>query len=271
MNANAKYLLICALRKSEYDKIITYDSAKEIWDRLQTLHEETDQVKKTKISMLVHQYEIFKMLEHENIDDMTTRFMHIINQLNALGKRYSNAEMVKKILRSLSKAQCLKAIAIQEAKDLNVLSLDALIRTLKTHEIKLNEVFEESSRGGKSIALKSIQTRAISTKATKASEELEEEEEEEEESSEDKDEEEKDEIAHLAQKISKAWIKRKKMKGFPPKKDKKGKTKQNEITCYECKELRHLRTECPKLKKNLIKKVPEKKATMATWEDLDEE
>ena len=40
--------------------------------------------------MLVHQYEMFKMLEHENIDDMTTRFMHIINQLKALGKRYSN-------------------------------------------------------------------------------------------------------------------------------------------------------------------------------------
>ena len=40
--------------------------------------------------MLVHQYDMFKMLEHENIDDMTIRFMHIINQLKALGKRYSN-------------------------------------------------------------------------------------------------------------------------------------------------------------------------------------
>ena len=45
------------------------------------------------------------MLEHENIDEMTTRFMHIINQLKALGKRYSNVEMVRKILRSLSTAQ----------------------------------------------------------------------------------------------------------------------------------------------------------------------
>ena len=66
--------------------------------------ERTDQVKKTKISMLVHQYEMFKILKHETIDKMTTRFMHIINQLKALGKRYSNVEMVRKILRSLSKA-----------------------------------------------------------------------------------------------------------------------------------------------------------------------
>ena len=45
MNVKAKYLLTCALSKSEYDKIISCDSAKEIWDRLQVLHEETDQVK----------------------------------------------------------------------------------------------------------------------------------------------------------------------------------------------------------------------------------
>ena len=44
---------------------------------------------------------MFKMLGHENIDKMTTRFMHIINQLKALGKRYTNAKMVRKILRSL--------------------------------------------------------------------------------------------------------------------------------------------------------------------------
>ena len=46
--------------------------------------------------------------------------------------------------------------------------------------------------------------------------------------------------------------------------DKKGKGKQNEITCYECKEPRHLISECLKLKKNLKKKAPKKKAMMAT-------
>ena len=53
----------------------------------------------------------------------------------------------------------------------------------------------------------------------KASEESEEEEED---SSEDDDDD--DEIVHLAMRISKAWIKRKK-KSFVPKKNKKGKAK----------------------------------------------
>ena len=104
--------------------------------------------------MLVYQYEMFKMLQHENIDDMTTIFIHIINQLKALEKRYSNAEMVRKIRRNLSKAWRPKVTAIQEVKKLNVLSLDALIGSLKTHEIELNEAYKESNGKGKSIALK---------------------------------------------------------------------------------------------------------------------
>ena len=86
MNAKAKYLLTCPLSKSEYDKIISCDFVKEIWDRLQTLHKGIDQVKEKKISTLVHQYEMFKMLNHENTDETITRFMHIINQLKAWEK-----------------------------------------------------------------------------------------------------------------------------------------------------------------------------------------
>ena len=134
------------------------DLAKEIQDRLQVLHEGIDQVKETKISMLVIN-EIFKMLKHENIDEMTTRFMHIINKLKALGKKYTNAEKVRKIMRSLSKAQHPKIIVIQKAKDLNVLSLDTLIGSLKTYENELNEVSDETIKKGKSIALKSTQKR----------------------------------------------------------------------------------------------------------------
>ena len=79
-----------------------------------------------------------------------------------------------------------------------------------------------------------------------------------------------DEITHLARRISKTWIKRKK-KSFGPKKDKKRKANQDEIICFECKESKHVRSEYPRLKKAPKKKTTKKKAMMATWEDLDEE
>lgn len=53
--------------------------------------------------MLFHQYEMFKMNNNKPINEMTTHFMHIINQLKALGKLYTNVEMFKKILESLTK------------------------------------------------------------------------------------------------------------------------------------------------------------------------
>ena len=84
--------------------------------------------------------------------------------------------------------------------------------------------------------MKSTQRKSNSSKAVKTAEESEEDEEDSSDYDYD-DDDEKDEIAHLAKRISKAWIKRKKKKGFVPKKDEKRKTKQSDIICFECKEL----------------------------------
>ncbi|KAJ8749454.1 hypothetical protein K2173_025649 [Erythroxylum novogranatense] len=74
LNSKAKFFLTCALSKSEYDKVHGCDTAKEMWDTLSIAHEGTNQVKKSKISILVHQYELFKMKEEESIDQMFGRF-----------------------------------------------------------------------------------------------------------------------------------------------------------------------------------------------------
>ncbi|GAV76023.1 UBN2 domain-containing protein, partial [Cephalotus follicularis] len=56
-------------------------------------YEGTNQVKESKISMLVHEYELFLMHDNESISDMFTRFTTIINSLKNLGKSYSNQEL----------------------------------------------------------------------------------------------------------------------------------------------------------------------------------
>ena len=117
-----------------------------------------------------------------------------------------------------------------------MVSLDALIGSLKTHEIKLNEASEESNRKGKPIALKSTQRKVISSKAMKDVEESESEEKEEEEESFD-DDEEKDEIAHLGERISKAWIKRKKKKVLSLKRTKRGRQSSVKSSALNAKNL----------------------------------
>ncbi|RVW92837.1 Serine/threonine-protein phosphatase 7 long form-like [Vitis vinifera] len=65
------------------------------------------------------------------------RFLVIVNELEALGKTYTEVEKVMKILRSLPKKWETKVTAIQEANDLTKLSLEELIGSLMTYEIEL--------------------------------------------------------------------------------------------------------------------------------------
>ncbi|WJZ99484.1 hypothetical protein VitviT2T_017926 [Vitis vinifera] len=75
--------------------------------------------------------------DFESIVEMFSRFLVIVNGLEALGKTYTEVEKVMKILRSLPKKWETKVTAIQEAKDLNKLSLEELIGSLMTYEIEL--------------------------------------------------------------------------------------------------------------------------------------
>jgi len=103
-------------------------------------YEGTSQVKETKINMLVHRYELFKMQPDESIREMFTCFTDITNNLKSIGKSYTNGKMVRKILRSLPKNKWgPKVTAIEEAQNLKTFALDDLLGKLMTHEIHLKE------------------------------------------------------------------------------------------------------------------------------------
>ena len=103
--------------------------------------------------MLVHQYELFKMKDDESIEEMYSRFQTLVSILQILKKSYVAFDHVSKILRSLLARWRPKVTAIEEAKDLNTLSVEDLVSSLKVHEISLNE--HESAKKSKSIALPS--------------------------------------------------------------------------------------------------------------------
>ena len=59
------------------------------------------------------------MAPNESIKDMFTRFTQIINNLDSLGKEFTNEENVRKLIRCLSKAKLdPKATTIEEAQEL---------------------------------------------------------------------------------------------------------------------------------------------------------
>ena len=87
---------------------------------------------------------------------MYTMLTDIVNTLGALGKKFSNSEKVKKIIRSLPMEWRPKRIVIEEAKDLNTLPIDDLIVSLISYEKDLVVEKGNKEKKKKSIALKAL-------------------------------------------------------------------------------------------------------------------
>ena len=76
--------------------------------------------------MLIHKYELSHMKEDEKIDEMFERLSVIVNNLDILGKSYTDEELVRKVLRSLTKPWLFKISTIQKIRDINTLTLMSL-------------------------------------------------------------------------------------------------------------------------------------------------
>ena len=134
VNFKAINTFYCALNPTEFNRISTWKTVKEIWDKLKVTHEGTSQVKESKIAFLSNQYEMFKMQANESITSWFNRYTSIVNQLNQLERVISKDEMVKRLLRSLPKSWRSTVVDIREAKELNKISLDKICGSLFTYE-----------------------------------------------------------------------------------------------------------------------------------------
>ena len=66
-NTKAKKLLYFGLGPGEYTQIWECESAKDIWEALQVAHEGTNQVKQSRIELLMRKYELFEMGDRETV------------------------------------------------------------------------------------------------------------------------------------------------------------------------------------------------------------
>ena len=255
LNHKAINAIVCAVSADEFKKLSRCETAKEMWDKLKDTYEGTSDMKNAKIDMLMHEYETFKMKENETVEEMFERFGKITNALDALGERLAQAKLVRKILRSLSSIWKAKVTALQESSKVQNMTIDSLRGNLITYETTHLQDEIKSMKKSKGIALKAVNHDDNDEDG-------------------DSDDDEED-IALLARKFRKMGMFKKKLfnkkmsSGKPFQNWKEDYKKKEEVTCFECKRPRHIRPECPLLKRRFQEK---KKAMMAesTWDDDDE-
>ena len=87
LNLRAIYILICAIDRTEHNRIFQCKMTTDVWRILEITHEGTNQIKDSKARILVNDYEMFKMKYNESIVEIFTRFTDVVNGLNGLGNR----------------------------------------------------------------------------------------------------------------------------------------------------------------------------------------
>ncbi|XP_057730096.1 uncharacterized protein LOC130945392 [Arachis stenosperma] len=244
LNAKAINLMHCAINFEEFRKVSRCKTAKEIWDKLKLTHEGTKQIRETRIDMLMKEYEMFSMKEDESINQMFERFSIIINNLDAMGRNYSEETLVRKILRSLTKKWKVKRTAISERNDLIKITYDELRDKPLAYET--THMSQDKDDKKKSIALKSRMTAKEEESDDIFSDE---------------------EMVLFARKMRRLLRYKSKGKGSSSSKDLK--KDQVKLTCHHCKEPGHFKSDCPQLKKDKKSKKDKKKVMIATWEDLE--
>src|ERR1044072_5684697 len=114
----------------------------------------------------------------------------LIAGLTVLDKGYSTSDHVKKSIRCLPAKWRPMVTALKVAKDLNSISLEELISSLRSHEIELQAY--EPQRKIKSVALKSNSKKNKASSAEKESDDFEESSDE-------------DELSLISRRINRLW------------------------------------------------------------------
>ncbi|KAI3818790.1 hypothetical protein L1987_12608 [Smallanthus sonchifolius] len=73
-----------ALTRELFHSFRGYDNSKDLWKALQKRFEGNSDIKKSKRDLLQKQYECFRFLENESLDDLISRFYHLQTDLNPL-------------------------------------------------------------------------------------------------------------------------------------------------------------------------------------------
>ncbi|XP_077232400.1 uncharacterized protein LOC143869726 [Tasmannia lanceolata] len=194
---------------------------------------------------------------------MYTRFTNIMNEFEGLGKVFSNEEMINKILRSLPKTWDPKTTAIEEAKNVETMRLEELVGSLITFELKMKKKETEEKEAPredskkKSIAFKAQDNGSGSENEKENLKAM------------------REDIYVLTRKFKK--FTRSNRRDFQTekssRKEKEDEKKDNdELRCFRCHKLGHVRSICP-LKKhdekfNKRRRKDKKKSFSATYDGL---
>ena len=118
-------------------------ATKETWESLHTMNVGVERVKKVKIRTLKHEFEMLTMREEESVAYFAAKLTKLVAHMRSLGEKIDEGTIVSKLLRATpAKYDPIKS-SMEQFGDLDTITLDEAIGSLKIHEDKLQDRKEE--------------------------------------------------------------------------------------------------------------------------------
>ena len=143
-DAKALFIIQQAVHETIFSRIAAATTSKQAWSILQKEFQGDSKVITVKLQSLRRDFETLLMTNGESIADFLSRTMAIVSQMRTYGEKISDETIVAKVLRSLTPKFDHVVAAIEEAKDLSILSVDELLGSLQAHEARINRASERN-------------------------------------------------------------------------------------------------------------------------------
>ncbi|KAK4258396.1 hypothetical protein QN277_007851 [Acacia crassicarpa] len=134
----ALFLIFQGVDESTFEKISDAKTSKNAWEILQKSCEGVDKAKRVRLQSLRAEFENLKMQNTEPVTDYVSRVQKVAKEMKRNGETLDDVRIIEKILRSLTRKFDYIVTAIEEAKDLSVMSIDELVGSLQAHEQRMN-------------------------------------------------------------------------------------------------------------------------------------
>jgi hypothetical protein len=130
----ALFFLYQAVDEVVFEKISNATTAKEAWEMLQRSYKGDEKVKNVRLQTLRGEFESLKMKDSESISDFFSRVQTVVNQLRVNGEKKEDLLVIEKIMRSLTSRFDYVVAAIEEGRDLSIMTIEGLMGSLCAHE-----------------------------------------------------------------------------------------------------------------------------------------
>lgn len=126
-DAKTLFFIQQAVDDTIFARIAAADSAKAAWNTLKTEYQGSTKVILVKLQSLRRDFETAFMKCNESVQDYLAKVSSIVGQRRAYGDKITDETVVAKNLRSLSPKFDHVVAAIEESRDLSILTVDELM------------------------------------------------------------------------------------------------------------------------------------------------